>query len=98
MICPRCGMLELIEPEGKRCQSYKAPRKLRFTQYCEHCDFETPGGGGHPEEKDGVCGTKYRPHEGDIYVQPDELLRLEKKLIYAAEKAREARFEHGESP
>ena len=94
-ICPRCGMLEARESGWQRNQ---LASRLSFTEYCFHCDRETPSGGGHPVREDGVCGTKYRPHKGDILVQSDELLRLEKKLLDAARKAREARFEHGESP
>ena len=92
-ICPRCGMSEPLETEWIRDVNVN---RLKFTEYCFHCDCETPCGGDNPVQADGVCGVKYQPHKGDIYVQRDELVVLERKLVAAATKARQARFEHGE--
>ena len=91
-ICPRCGCSCPRDDWGHDVGS------LQFTEQCVHCDQETPGGGDHPLNSDGLMGCSYRPHKGLIYTPRGEMAVLSFKLKEAAEKARSARFEHGESP
>lgn len=80
--CPRCG----------------APHKdpLETTIYCWQCDIETPCGGGHPFEANGVMGAIWAPHKGTILIEWDELCHFRGLLMQAAIRAQRARFEHGE--
>jgi hypothetical protein len=81
--CPRCGSpIEGTMDESDR--------------YCFPCDMETPSGGGHPLEANGVGGVAWRPHKGMILVSQSEQQSFVLKVNQAATKAQGARFEHGE--
>lgn len=80
--CPRCGVAH--------------PAPLDNAIYCWPCDMETPGGGGHPSEANGVRGTIWTPHKGMVSIQWDEMLRFERIVKQAAVKAQGARLEHSE--
>jgi len=82
-ICPRCGFL-----------GFGLDRDENFAQ-CEPCDFDTPIGGGHPQEF-GVLGISVRPHKGAVIVDsPSDVTYLLSRVSKAAIDARQARFEHG---
>lgn len=80
--CPRCGV----------------PHKSSWGAdiYCFSCDMETPCGGGHKSEANGVLNTTWRPHKGSICVKLPELQRFRRGVEAAAVKAQSARFEYGE--
>lgn len=87
-VCPRCGNV--------------APPDYGFAwmgndwEYgCERCDFDTPGGGGSPSES-GLL-AEVSPHKGFLILSDSELARYLHKVRMAAETARGARFEFGES-
>jgi hypothetical protein len=85
VVCPRCGYI-----------SYECGSNDYL--YCRICDFETPSGGGHPEESSLLFeGIKFYPHKGDICLHDESLEKFNTLLMTAAYKARSARFEHGES-
>jgi hypothetical protein len=95
-ICPRCGFI--CKPAcGFDAFKEGHPRLdlWRIQVGCEPCDFETPSGGGNPWE-DGIMGIGVTPHKGAILAWASApVLPFVTK---AAEKARSARFEHGETP
>ena len=82
-MCPRCGDAGQVRDDD--------------SCVCEACDFETPGGGGNPKEA-GVMGILCEPHKG--WTMFDELSgrRLTNAIMSAATVARQARFEHGQTP
>jgi len=86
-MCPRCGMFFRMF-EGEECY-----RPDRFYHY--ECDFETPCGGDNPPVSDGVLGTIYTPHKGNILCEVKDYSEFRYKLNRAATKAQQARFEHG---
>lgn len=108
-ICPRCGIfytprLENRDPRfDQRWPGYDRQgvqglgnRVLRFG--CFPCDSETPFGEVGPEEI-GFLGVKVVPDKGlmEVALAPWDKL-LNKKILPAAMRARQARFEHGEKP
>ena len=84
-ICPRCGAFtnDVFVYD-------------KYEGYIEHwsCDQETPCGGGHPVYKDGLFA--YQPHKGSLICK--DLIMWQLKVKLAARRARQARFEHGETP
>jgi hypothetical protein len=89
-ICPRCGILLSAD------SVYECGAEIGFS--CFECDMETPSGGGHLPECDGVQGIAYRPHKGWVMTSRSEFESLGDQVRYAAEAAMSARFEHGETP
>lgn len=93
-ICPRCGFIHKpdygfeIEPT-----SHPRLRLFEWSVGCWPCDVETPSGGDNPWE-DGILGFGVYPHKGWVKA----ILPTDKPWASAAEKARSARFEHGETP
>ena len=82
--CPRCGQPLL---------DYQQPWDEFF---CDHCDWETPCGGGHEERHDGITLVPYRPHKGSIVLTSDEkALQFKNRIRSCAEAAQMAQFEHG---
>jgi hypothetical protein len=89
-VCPRCGFIN--DPE------YGFDYDKNYDQFwigCQSCDFETPGGGGHPYEN-GVLGCLCTPHKGHVIGWTEDYSRLILQINNAAIAARSARFEHGE--
>lgn len=88
-ICPRCGSVSanfnsVWESDGE------------VGIGCNLCDLDTSGGGGHPVER-GLFMDCY-PHKGDVTVdRGDWRSFIYIKVQSAAQKARQARFEHGRS-
>ena len=62
---------------------------------CEPCDWETPGGGGHSPEPNGVSGIEWLPNKGWIQLGPTAVKHFSRNLSLAAVQAQEARFEYG---
>jgi hypothetical protein len=81
-ICPRCGV--------------PAQAPWDDNVYCWPCDMETPGGGDHNWELNGVQGTTWRPHKGSVVARWDDVCQLKRLVDRAATKAQGARFEFGE--
>lgn len=81
-ICPRCGLPE--------------PASWSQDSYCWSCDMETPCGGDHAPEHNGVLCTTWTPHKGSVVVHRPELRRFADRVNAAAVKAQSARFEFGE--
>jgi hypothetical protein len=93
MVCPRCGQ---FHERGWFDHYYRGPnQEEEVSVYCQECDFETPGGGGHPFVRDGVFCMEYKPHKGDIITTEASFISLESCLLEAATQAQKARFEHG---
>lgn len=87
-ICPRCGVVGRFD-YGVHAQAYE-------TSYgCMFCDSHTPCGGGNPDER-GLLAV-VTPHKGALILR-EPLPAFRKKVMSACEKARSARFEHGETP
>lgn len=89
-LCPRCGMIS--RPAFDYQFEYGDPH-----YGCWPCDAETPCGGGHPYE-DTPWGAEVTPHKGMVLITPETLPRYLRKIKNAATAAREARFEHGQTP
>lgn len=87
-MCPRCGCLECdhIDIQPPFNSSYWG---------CLWCDIDTPSGGGHPEEHGFFHNGMVLPHKGLIVADSEKLYE---NIKHACEKARSARFEHGETP
>jgi len=86
-VCPRCGGLDVYCKEP-------APRDL----YCGPCDCHTPS---QEEWQNGaLVGCQF--HKGMVLVEkhngPDNRNEYNSLITEAVNKARSARFEHGESP
>jgi hypothetical protein len=92
-VCPRCGRLSV----GFECGvDYEEDDHLWVG--CMPCDFNTPCGGGNPEEQSLVFpGIKWFPHKGWIVLNEEYVNIFMNKIFGAARSARSARFEHGES-
>jgi hypothetical protein len=89
-MCPRCGLVDR--------PAYGLDQWIEETGVgCQICDFETPSGGYHPWEV-GRFGFSYRNHKGSVILDNGSLIAFNSIVQYAAEKARSARFEHGECP
>lgn len=89
-MCPRCGVMltaDLFDDCGDE-----------VGVNCFSCDMETPGGGGHPLENNGVKGISYYPHKGWVTTPKHEFEYLKRYCNAAVEIATSARFEHGETP
>lgn len=82
-ICPRCG-IPSEEPWGE-------------SFYCFPCDLETPCGGPHPWQANGILGAKWTVHDGTFSASSDDIRQLKELTKKAAIKAQCARFEHGEN-
>lgn len=92
-VCPRCGNFNkdvMTDPTGSDLSETMT--------MCYPCDYDTPFGGDHDIQHDGVMGTPYRPHKGWIICNGHDHFRLIEKYGDAARAARAARFEHGETP
>jgi hypothetical protein len=91
-VCPRCGFL--CKPAYG--SDYGGPNgSVLFG--CGPCDFETPGGHGHPIER-GLFNVQYTPHEGFLIIPLDWMGFFQSIIRGCADEARAARFEHGEVP
>lgn len=89
-VCPRCGFIGKVG-NGTNWGEYE------ILVGCEVCDFETPSGGDHDDER-GFLGVAFRPHKGWVITYPNEWIGWALPVLKrAAETARSARFEHGES-
>lgn len=89
-ICPRCGFLlssEHVDVYGDSASIY-----------CEPCDWQTPGGGGHPLQHDGVLRATYETCKGFVVIDIAEWNLLSRRVRAATTAAMSARFEHGETP
>ena len=87
-ICPRCGQLY---------NEHLYEHKSDLTSLnCYWCDFHTPSGGGHPFEPGYFLS--YRPHKGMLLVANDGWIHFLSAIKDCAIKARQARFEYGETP
>jgi len=88
-VCPRCGN---IMKNDKRMLT------LQLSAYFPSwpCDVGTESGAG--EEELGCFGFPVTPHKGCVDISDDALLAHEQTIKIAAQKARSARFEHGETP
>lgn len=87
-VCPRCGFIGKPYAGWAFCGD-----ENHFG--CHICDMNTPSGAG--DEEDGFAGD-CRPHKGWVVIDNYGLLNLKHRVRKAAEKARAARFEHGEVP
>ena len=88
-ICPRCGIIGEFAYGIERCSG--------FTDYgCENCDYHTPCGGVNDEEN-GLLAV-VEPYKGWIRVSDNQQSSMYSKVKNACQKARSARFEHGEQP
>jgi hypothetical protein len=85
-VCPRCGTLANEIDEHAR---YKTETYLT----CNPCDVDTPFGGDQDIEK-GMF-ARVRPHKGCLVIANADWDRVLHRVQKAAERAREARFEHG---
>lgn len=101
-ICPRCGWISL--PRKYRHSEIREVHVAggeNFKEYamaCHPCDMETPGGGGHPIEP-GFLGLAIYPHKGwAVTTLTAWRYRFNNRIKPAAAAARQARFEHGETP
>jgi hypothetical protein len=85
-VCPRCGTIDssMTRIDG---ESY----------YCYPCDTDTPCGSGNPPEKGIIDDIVVYPHKGFLLLlDPHSIDNWSYHVLLAAEKARQARFEHGE--
>jgi hypothetical protein len=90
IMCPRCGFID--DPA----YGYDLPGTFNDMYGCEPCDFETPSGGYHDPEI-GILNGWVSPHKGMLLLEHGEYKkRIEPRVVDACEKARSARFEHGE--
>lgn len=95
-VCPRCGAIgQPAYGYGDCFWEAGEPRGISFG--CQVCDFETPGGGYHPKAP-GIFGIMCSPHKGSIHASIEAYYILAGFTSRAAQKARSARFEHGERP
>lgn len=85
-VCPRCGCISRMDI---------AHWVDDWAFQCQHCDMDTPSGGGHPIEE-GLLEF-IRPCKGYIEIEQPHLGRYLRSLHGAAVKARRARFEFGQS-
>ena len=94
VMCPRCGLIGKPDCGLFINEGIIAKQKLFEVMVgCRPCDDETPCGGDHPWEN-GVKSHGVTPHKGWVIASyKDEPFS---HMRYAAIKAREARFEHGE--
>lgn len=86
--CPRCGVLS--EPQYGSDQSGS-----EIEWGCEWCDFDTPSGGDNPQEI-GMFNIPVKSRKGFVLVPLDAFHFYRSIIRDYAEKARSARFEHGE--
>lgn len=98
-ICPRCGCEVEPEPLGRRyVDSAGVTHKEPTTGFlCESCDMVTASGGNNPAEI-GFSGAKFCPRKGWIEIKNNDLSEMYSSIATAALAARQARFEHGETP
>ena len=80
--CPRCGRIDkhLVFDTGQG-----------VSLMCYPCDWDTPIGGGHPDEPGLLCTV--RPHKGWVDYSYQANLRARVIVLKAARQARAARFE-----
>ncbi len=85
--CPRCGSFigvsEISEWDS-------------LNVNCWPCDVDTPSGGYWPLEP-GIV-TPVHPHKGLVIVDPEDATEFKERIEAACNRARSARFEHGETP
>lgn len=94
-LCPRCGF---ISDPSYGAYFLDEPHQGNDEFGCDPCDFETPTGG-FCDSEDGILFGSVTPHKGTLLLEGGEYKKRYARLIYqAAEKARSARFEHGEVP
>ena len=91
-ICPRCGCE--VEPS---IFSAGLDGNTETGFLCFRCDAVTECGGNNPV-KIGFSGAKFYPHKGWIMIADNDLSQMHSSITNAALAARQARFEHGESP
>lgn len=84
-VCPRCGAFD-----KQQFHFYDDDRTFQYQ--CYPCDYHTPCGGGNPVDTSGIVPC--RPHKGDLMIQEKDYLLYKEIVLYAAKKARSARFEH----
>ena len=90
-ICPRCGV---IRPLGFE---YGGDKYNDITSCgCQLCDFKE--GNGHYTAKEDLCLFNHEYHKGWIQVSGIDNRIYSTQISNAARAARQARFEHGESP
>ena len=98
-VCPRCGCE--VKPEPLGCgyvDSAGVIHRDPTTGFlCGHCDMVTTCGGDNPAEI-GFSGAKFYPNKGWITIKNNDLSQMYSNIIGAALAARQARFEHGETP
>lgn len=96
-MCPRCGFI--AEPAyGYEFFKHDSHNRAIHDAHvgCWPCDVETPGGGWDGREYEyGVLRLPTYSHKGFILSPPTSFFSW---LQNAANKARSARFEHGETP
>lgn len=100
-VCPRCGLVarHAYGHEWIPTKTVEYGETWEFSELlvgCAPCDYTTPSGGGHPYERGLLCDV--RPHKGWVVV--DQFIQsgqYSQKVYAAAEAARSARFEFGES-
>ena len=98
-ICPRCGIFHKeMTVTGNLVISKEDGIYDEVCFLCDPCDFDTPFGGDHETQHDGVMGTPYHPHKGWIVCREGDYIKLVQRYVEAARSARAARFEHGETP
>jgi len=103
MMCPRCGVID-------KPISYARPHEHGCDNSgpifsCYPCDCETPIGGYHPPEP-GMFGLMVSQHKGLLFcyswkekdMGADYYDALVHPIFLAKQRARAARFEHGEQP
>lgn len=86
--CPRC--LFIGEP------AYGSNFSQHAEFGCAPCDQNTPCGGGHEIQQGPLC--LYTTHKGVVVTEETEFLLFVNSIKIASQKARSARFEHGECP
>ena len=89
-VCPRCGLI--ISTMRSIAKAGDGD-----SWYCFHCDWDTPSGGDNDPEEGFIKSVVVYPHKGDLcLLDPYSMDAWATHVQKAAEKARGARFEHGE--
>lgn len=100
-MCPSCG--EIGRLQGHFSQPHKsyvgfAPDPNIWWD-CTSCDRNTLTGAAEEERVVfGVLGSKIWPHKGAMIASRTDVLMFARHVSLASEKARSARFEHGDVP
>lgn len=93
-LCPRCGFIQMRRGHKLSGLCHDGFRSWHYIR-CYGCDVETPSGGGH-EPEPGFLGVWAWPDKGLIVTNILAwALCLRDRVRPAANKARQARFEHG---